>query len=235
MEKRTTLWLLAGCGVALALVAIGVLVGFGLVGRRTLQRFEEELRDPDVRRARTLERLSLNAVPPRYYPVLEGGDGAFQLAVFSDEGDLASPYHYGFAYVNLWNESDRSQLRPLFEGSADRSPLFGDSGAAFDIQLDEPMGQGAIETSGGTIRFRSAGGRVRLSQPFAGDHHLLSMMIFDCEKGPRYLVWFGPDPREPTWEGADETDPLFTSVANPAWIERFVSEAPLCDQGQWTR
>lgn len=221
-----------GCGAALSLVLL-VIMGLAWFGYSRGQRFQDELRDPAARDARSREILGYRQLPEGYYPL-----GGFSLpwvqemAMLSDrepgpDEEVTGPAdafgRRGFVYLNARSSDERArEVEEYFEGESGRTTFFEDVDQRF--AGERVLGRGHLRAGGAEVRYVAELGRMTLDED-EGEEELpmvLARLLMVCpeKKRLRVAMWFEP-PRE--GEGELEGTP-----ADPAALRRFLDHFRLC-------
>lgn len=222
-----------GCGAALALLLL-VVTGLAWFGYSRGQRFQDELRDPAARDARSREILGYRDLPEGYHPL-----GGFSLpwvqemAMLSDrepgpDEEITGPAdafgRRGFVYLEARSSDGRArEVEAYFEGESERTRFFEDVDERFTTERE--LGRGHLRAGGADVRYVAELGRMTLGEE-EGDQELptvLARLLLVCPERTRLRVamWF-----EPAVEGGGQ---LQGTPADPAALRTFLDHFRLCE------
>ncbi len=220
---------LAGCGVAAGLGILTVVV-LGVLGYRSVKRFEAEMEDPAARTAKVAEILGAQELPPGYHAMVGLSIPFFlRMAILTDQepGPEGEPENFrerGFIYLEMLRSGEKVQaLEDFLAGRTEGVEALRDND--IDLDLEELVGRG--EFTAGDQGFTYASYRGTLRSGAGRAEGLTTLLLVDCpqDRKMRLGIWFGPDP-DP------EADPasldVAASVADPAAIQAFLGHFQLC-------
>lgn len=228
-------WVAAGCGGALFLIA-GCVVAVTYFGVRQVRQIEETMRDPEKRRAAALEVLNADELPEGYYPMMSFSVPlVMQTAILTDseigvEVDPAAPPlgDKGFIYARMlrFNYQDQAELRDYFEGKSEDSSILRRNNINVHLRPRDRIASGELANGSGQVLWishRSDG----LGHHGQGDAAVATMMLVECpgDRHTRFGILFGPDPAPET--AVAEADWTGTP-ADPAEIAAFTGYFDFC-------
>lgn len=217
------------CGSALALVLV-VIMGLAWFGYSRGQRFQNELRDPEARDARSREILGYRGLPEGYHPL-----GGFavpwvqEMAMLSDRepapdeavsGPADAFGSSGFVYLEARASEDRVQeVEAYFEGERARTEFF----EAVDERFagERILGRGRLRAGGAEVRYVAELGRMTLREEEMPTVMARLLMMCPEKKRLRVAMWFEPAP--------GSGDELSGTPADPAALRPFLDHFRLCD------
>lgn len=217
-----------GCGAALSLLLL-VIMGLAWFGYSRGQRFQDELRDPAARDARSRDILGYRQLPEGYHPL-----GGFSLpwvqemAMLSDrepgpDEEVTGPAdafgRRGFVYLNARSSDERArEVEAYFEGESERTAFFEDVDERF--AGESILGRGHLRAGGAEVRYVAELGRMSLREEELPTVLTRLLMVCPEKKRLRVAMWFEPAPEA---EGE-----LLGTPADPAALRRFLDHFRLC-------
>lgn len=217
-----------GCGAAIALVLL-VVTGLAWFGYSRGQKFQQELRDPALRDARSREILGYRRLPEGYHAM-----GGFSLpwiqemAMLSDrepgpDEEVSGPAdafgRSGFVYLVARSSDARArEVEAYFDGESERSEFFEDIDERFEGE--KVVGRGHLRAGGAEVRYVVELGRMTLREDELAT--VLARLLVVCPEPTRLRVamWFEPAPAP--------GEPLDGTPADPAALRSFLDHFRLC-------
>lgn len=236
-----------GCGIAIAVV-LAVLVGVSWYAYIQGKHFQDSLRDPAARDARSREILGYRELPAGYHAM--GGfkvPFVMEMAMLSDRdpapGEAVSGAQdafrtHGFVFMRTRaGDDERRKLDEYFAGKVQETDFFTQTDLHFE--LEERLGRGEITLDPATVDYVTE--RVRMDLGETQRREILAQLLVRCPDSDRLRValWFEPDPETEAGpeagtenESAAESEAgaasLAGSPADPAAIKAFLSHFDLC-------
>jgi len=225
-----------GCGCGLAIAAVlAVLVGISWYAYIQGKHFEDSLRDPAARDARSREILGYRELPAGYHPM--GGFSipfVMEMAMLSDrdpapgesvEGAQDAFRRHGFVFMRTRRAGDkeRRELDEYFAGEREETDFFTQTDLHFEVE--ERLGRGELAVDPATVDYVAE--RVRMD--LEGDQRLevLAQLRVRCPDDERLRValWFEPAAEAELEPGSEA---LAGTPADPEAIRAFLSHFELC-------
>ncbi len=222
-----------GCGIAIAVV-LGVLIGVSWYAYIKGKHFEESLRDPAARDARSREILGYETLPAGYHPM--GGmeiPFVMEMAMLSDrdpapgesvEGAADAFRRHGFVFMRTRaRDKESRELDEYFSGARETTDFFSQTDLHFEVE--ERLGRGELSLDPATVDYVTE--RVRMDLEGERRDEILAQLRFRCpdDKHLRVALWFEPDPGPASGSAADA---LAGTPADPKAIEAFLGHFKLC-------
>lgn len=232
-KSGTSPWVWIGCGcVAAVVIAVVAVGGLGFFGVRKAQQLEQDLRDPDARRAKALEVLGTETLPEGYYPAVAlSVPFLMDMAMLSDReaepGVEPQPFgERGLVYLDVFSFGrQRDELRDFFDGKTTDPEVLRQQN--IDIDLGEMIARGEAPHPQATVRWVAHEGDIG-GGVGGGGEGLVTLLLFECgdaERRLRFGIWYAPDPR---LASGDENASLAGTPADGAAVKAFVSSFRPC-------
>lgn len=228
-------WVAAGCGGALFLIA-GCMVTVAYFGVRQVRQIEEAMRDPEKRRAAALDVLNAEELPEGYHPMMSlSVPLVMETAILTDRemgGDDApqAPQlgERGFIYMRMlrFDRAEQAELRDYFEGKSDDSSILRRSNINVDLRPRERIASGELPNGDGRVLWVSHRSDS-LADHGRGEGAVATMMLVECpgDNRTRFGILYGPDPAPEA--AVAETDWTGTA-ADPGEITAFTAYFDFC-------
>jgi len=236
-----------GCGCGLAIAAVlAVLVGISWYAYIQGKHFEDSLRDPAARDARSRELLGYQDLPVGYHPM--GGfkiPFVMDMAMLSDrdpapgesvDGAEDAFDRRGFVFMRTRaGDDDRKDLDEYFAGERQTTDFFSQTDLRFEVE--ERLGRGEVALD--PVKVDYVAERVRMDLQGERHEEILAQLRVRCPDDERLRValWFEPAPDggsgSESGPGA-ESEPaavgsaLAGTPADPDAIRAFLGHFDLC-------
>ncbi|MBZ0113617.1 MAG: hypothetical protein K8J08_14225 [Thermoanaerobaculia bacterium] len=215
------LYMFLGCGLAVVLAVVIMVVGVTLLARKG-QKFAESMADPSARAEKVASILGVEEFPEGYYPML-GVSIPFvmDLAMLTDQepdasGEPKDFHERGFIYLDSRAfAGQRQDLIDYLQGGDKRPDFFDNVNVDVELDFDHPVQRGRFDIEGVEHLFAAYRGEFDSGGDSIEGLQVLTYVACDDDR-LRLGISFGPDNRG--------SDPSFPAPSEP-------SELPAEDPG----